>query len=84
MPDKHTLLKVLTGVKGKISDGDTLWICNDDACTKYRLCGVDSPERGKAGYKEASTALTAITDGKTIKCVPVNSGDCLRWQVKTL
>jgi len=39
-----------------------------------RLCGVDSPERRQKGAREATAALTALIDGKTVRCVQVGSG----------
>ena len=37
--------ETLTGTVDKIVDGDTFWICEDNACHKIRLCGIDAPER---------------------------------------
>jgi len=63
-----------SGTPGKISDGDTLWVCDEIQCRHFRLCGIDAPERGQPGYEEAKTALAAIVTGRTIRCVQVGSG----------
>jgi endonuclease YncB( thermonuclease family) len=44
-----------------LSDGDTLWICDDIACHKIRLCGTDVPEMRYEGGPEARGEL--LVDG---------------------
>jgi endonuclease YncB( thermonuclease family) len=53
-----------------IVDGDTLFVGR----LKYRLCGIDAPERDEPGYREATTYLRKLVAGKTIKCTPVGHG----------
>ena len=43
-------------------------------CTKIRICGIDASERGQAGFGEAKRKLADLTDGKTVRCVPVGGG----------
>ena len=63
-----------TGTAAKIYDGDTLGVCSEIVCQKFRLCGIDAPERGKPGYAEARNALSALVIGKEVRCVQVDSG----------
>lgn len=63
-----------SGPVTKVTDGDTLTIRNDGHKVKVRLCGIDSPERGNAGYLEASKELGRITEGKQLRCVQVGGG----------
>jgi endonuclease YncB( thermonuclease family) len=58
----------------RVVDGDTFWVCNGAACTKIRLCGIDAPERGTAGAREATAALSAMIAGKNAHCVQVGGG----------
>jgi endonuclease YncB( thermonuclease family) len=58
----------------RVVDGDTFWVCDVSACTKIRLCGVDAPEKGTAGAREASAALSAMISGKSLRCVQVGDG----------
>lgn len=57
-----------------IEDGDTFTIYVNAERVKVRLCGVDSPERGAAGYGPAKDALTGLLAGKTVRCVQVGAG----------
>lgn len=41
---------------------------------KIRLCGVDSPERGRAGYRAATDALANMIRGKQVHCLQVGLG----------
>jgi endonuclease YncB( thermonuclease family) len=62
-----------------IEDGDTFTIRDEATGRKrIRLCGVDSPEHGHAGYQEAKDALTALIGGKTLRCVQVGSRVSIR------
>lgn len=54
----------------KVIDGDTLTVGRH----KIRLCGIDAPERGEPGYKEATAYLRQLTEGKPVICHPVGSG----------
>lgn len=62
------------GAADRIVDGDTFWICDDVACTKIRLCGIDAPERGDAGYSEATTALSDFLSDNFVHCIQVGGG----------
>ena len=64
----------ITGTAGKISDGDTLWICDDIACHKIRLCGIDAPELRNVGGPEARGALLEQVANKTVRCIRVGEG----------
>jgi micrococcal nuclease len=64
----------LKGTADRIVDGDTFWLCNADACTKIRLCGVNAPERAEPGYAEASKALSTLVKGKAVRCLQVGTG----------
>jgi endonuclease YncB( thermonuclease family) len=51
---------------------------------KIRICGIDAPESGQPGSREAWEKLLKIVHGKTVTCVQVNSrppGTVLRWQI---
>ena len=64
----------IIGTAGKISDGDTLWVCDQTACHKIGLCGIDAPELNNQGGKEARAALQDIVTGRTITCTRVGEG----------
>lgn len=64
----------LTGTASRIIDGDTLAICNDVACHKVRLCGIDAPESGKSGAAAATLKLTNLAYNKPVRCVQVGNG----------
>jgi endonuclease YncB( thermonuclease family) len=57
-----------------VVDGDTFDISTGLLSVRIRLCGVDSPERGQAGYREATTVLQAMIGGKPVRCIQVGSG----------
>jgi endonuclease YncB( thermonuclease family) len=59
---------------GRISDGETLWICDDIACHNIRLCGIDAPETRNAGGPEAREALLELVADKTVRCIRVGEG----------
>jgi endonuclease YncB( thermonuclease family) len=64
----------MTGTPGKISDGDTFWLCDENRCEKFRLCGIDAPEDGQPGSDEATAALSELVKGKIVRCLPVGDG----------
>jgi micrococcal nuclease len=64
----------LSGSADKVVDGDALWVCDKAECTKVRLCGVNAPERGEAGYHDSKAALTDLVKGKVVRCVQVGAG----------
>lgn len=55
-------------------DGDTFDMRMPGETIRIRLCGIDTPERGKPRFKEAKNALASQIDGRTIRCVPVGEG----------
>lgn len=51
-------------------DGDTLR-CQDafpEVNGRVRLARIDAPERGAAGYHEATKALAAMIEGQEVRC----------------
>jgi endonuclease YncB( thermonuclease family) len=65
---------VFVGTVEKVIDGDTLWLCDPTACHKIRLCGIDAPEQGDAGYAESGEALRSLVAGMNVRCVQVGDG----------
>jgi endonuclease YncB( thermonuclease family) len=53
-----------------VVDGDTLFVGR----LKYRLCGIDAPERGEPGAQASTDHLRYLIKGKTITCRPVGEG----------
>ena len=64
----------ITGTPGKIVDGDTLWVCDQTACHKIRLCGIDAPELSDPRGPAARRALQNLVGGNVINCVPGGRG----------
>jgi endonuclease YncB( thermonuclease family) len=62
------------GGAGKVVDGDTLWVCNNFECQKFRICGINAPEAGEPGYNEARDALGKLVEGKAVRCLQVGGG----------
>ena len=54
-----------------IEDGDTFTLRDPQRSGDFaiRLCGVDAPERGHAGSREAHEALRNLIFGKTVRCL---------------
>jgi endonuclease YncB( thermonuclease family) len=52
-----------------VIDGDTLR--QGDA--RFRLWGIDAPERAEAGGGAATSALRALVRGETLACTAVNT-----------
>ncbi|HLZ06629.1 MAG TPA: hypothetical protein VKR55_31355 [Bradyrhizobium sp.] len=48
-----------------VSDGDTFTMEADGAKIRVRICGIDAPERGQAGYGQAAGVLSSMIEGKT-------------------
>ncbi len=64
----------LTGTPDKIYDGDTFAVCDQEKCTKIRVCGIDAPESHEAEGLASRIALEGLLKGKTVRCVPVGDG----------
>jgi endonuclease YncB( thermonuclease family) len=79
----------LAGSVERAIDGDDLCLCGNDQfvhrfagrsrqcdrdCVRVRLCGIDAPERGWPGYREATRALDDLTRGKATVCIAVGDG----------
>ena len=50
----------------RVVDGDTFVVRYDGEPTKVRLLDIDTPERGKAGYDEATDVLRSLIRGRTV------------------
>jgi endonuclease YncB( thermonuclease family) len=61
------------GAVVRITDGDT-FVMNVDRDVSIRLCGIDAPERGRAGYNEARFKLSQMILGQRVRCVQVGHG----------
>jgi endonuclease YncB( thermonuclease family) len=58
-------LALLLNLTGAVAiDGDTLKLDGQ----RYRLWGIDAPERDEAGGTEATLALRAIIEGQRLSC----------------
>jgi endonuclease YncB( thermonuclease family) len=61
-------------LSASIVDGDTLRCANvEDANGRVRLARIDTPERGEAGFNEASAALAAMIAGREVTCELVDA-----------
>ena len=59
---------------GHVVGGDTFDITLQSGSVRIRLCGIDSPEQGEAGYLKSKAALEANIFGHEIRCVRVGEG----------
>lgn len=50
----------------RVVDGDTAWMQFGAESRKVRIVGIDTPERGEAGYKEATLAARARFEGRQV------------------
>ena len=57
-----------------MSDGDTFTMEADGAKVRVRICGIDAPEHGQAGYGQAAGVLSSMIEGKTVHCLQVGEG----------
>ncbi|MEG6509162.1 thermonuclease family protein [Methyloligella sp. 2.7D] len=62
------------GSPGKVSDGYTFHVCDEDKCTKIQLCGINAPELGTPAGDAATAALSRLVEERTVKCVQVGDG----------
>jgi endonuclease YncB( thermonuclease family) len=56
----------ITVIIGLIIAGDSLYIASHRP--QVRLWGINTPERGEAGYQAATDHLRRIAQGKQIRC----------------
>jgi len=56
----------------RVIDGDTFQLSRP--LIKIRLCGVDTPERGQPGYREATQFTKRLVAGKAVQCRTVGEG----------
>ncbi len=59
-----------TGAVAKVIDGDTFYL--DSVESRFRLWGVDAPEKNEPGAAEAAEALTNLVAGRTLACVEMD------------
>jgi len=53
----------------RIVDGDTFVILYDGDLTRVRLYSGDAPERGEAGFAEATDHLRGLIEGRNVRLV---------------
>ena len=70
----HARDVMLEGTVAHVVDGDTFDVCDARLCTRIRLCGVNSPEKGERGFVEAKAAMRALIDGKAVRCRQIGAG----------
>lgn len=58
--------EAVTGKVTNIVDGDTIDVAIVGRVERVRLIGIDTPERGEAGFSEATQALADKIDGRTV------------------
>ena len=56
-----------------VVDGDTFDLLVDGRQVRFRLCGVNAPDRGEDGYRASKAAINPLL-GKIIRCVQVGNG----------
>ncbi len=61
-----------TSPVSRVIDGDTFLLSRP--LVRIRLCGVDTPERGQRGYREATQYVKALVAGKKVQCRTVGNG----------
>ena len=64
----------ITGVPRYIADGDSFTLCEDDECTRIRLCGINAPEIGDPGGNEARAAMKRLIGGEEVYCIRIGDG----------
>ncbi|WP_410052515.1 thermonuclease family protein [Bradyrhizobium sp. SZCCHNS3053] len=61
----------MIGQGGYVTDGDTFELALPDHMVKIRICGIDAPESGEPGSREAWAALSAMVHRRPVRCVQV-------------
>lgn len=51
----------------RVVDGDTLYLKGQPM--RFRLWGIDTPEKSDPGYNEARNALAELASGRNLQCV---------------
>lgn len=69
----------LRGTGQSVVDGDEFVFCPGEICAdslafNIRLCGIDTPSRGRPEHEKTVAALTELVSGKRIICTPVGEG----------
>lgn len=62
----------ILGEGRNVIDGDTFEITLPSHSVKIRICGIDAPESGEPGSREAWAMLSQLVYQKTVRCVQVN------------
>jgi len=62
----------IVGEGRNVIDGDTFEITLPARSVKIRICGVDAPESGEPGSREAWGQLSKLVYQKTVRCIQVN------------
>src|ERR1700691_1274584 len=57
-----------------VADGDTFTMEAETGRVRVRVCGIDAPERGEAGYCQAAGVLANMIEGKIVHCLQVGEG----------
>lgn len=55
-----------TGMVSQVVDGDTIDV---DGVGRVRLVGIDTPEQDSCGYDQATAAMAALVQGRTVQLV---------------
>ncbi len=69
-----TVCQAWTGRVVRVSEGDLLVISHDGKEKKYRLYGVECPERGQPYWEKALGLVTFLTEDRVVEVNPVYQG----------
>jgi hypothetical protein len=64
----------LHGQGQSVVDGDEFMLCDSGNCIDIRLCGIDTPSKGKPGWGETIRELTRLVVDHNVLCRPVGDG----------
>ena len=59
-------LSDVTGKVAKVSDGDTIWVMDNDKKVKVRLLGIDAPEIKQAFGEESKMILAGLIEKQNV------------------
>jgi endonuclease YncB( thermonuclease family) len=68
-----SLADEMTGTGQYVKDGDTFDLVMPSHKVTIRICGIDAPESGEPGSREAWAGLSDLVHGKPVTCIQVNS-----------